>query len=440
LFQLSTPDSELKGIVQEFRKHIQDSENIHPNRFTPQNLSSGISHMTPSTDSNLLNEKLNAIENGCTITNTATNNTFPGIIQEALNGLSYACKTAMKSPYKTFIALGCIALLAAQRGYVINPLAPAISRPEMCPLVPSFVSNAEPLQFPSAFCPTLDYNGIPALDISDVRKYCWRKSIGASAGKKCYMPAKIYYFKTLVETQDNPNNDVLLGEYNRRFLADNVNIRVPKASIVAEKINGTMQFSIASEALPNFVQADTYCESRGNLNCVYSRQKIVSVLGEHALAQLAVANTFIDDLHSLNWGHVNKELTIIDADKSPMTLRGYFEWTAKKFRSAEKGSIGFEISLDNIAAMKTIYENMLEKPVPVFHKKTDITKETYKTLLNAFIEVCKTVLKEAKMDLPDLSKSTPDLRINQIFSGSMLNIARTSFRLQDTKPVRGYRA
>jgi len=238
------------------------------------------------------------------------------------------------------------------------------------------------------------YQSIPMQDIRHKKIDCERKMVGASEGKICNIDGTTYYMKKIVPAAENENNKPVLGAYNHRFLRENIGIQVsPETDFLCMNENQRTNCYFSSKKVEHFLEAITLCRGKKKNWCDYDNHEIINKIGEKSVAELAVANTFIKDLHSMNWGYRTtirnigqNRLVILDTDNIlERDLETHIEFVHKQF---SKKRFGIPLRLIDVFYMKNIYLAMQRKPVLTFHKSVDMPPELYKVLLRIFIEAC----------------------------------------------------
>jgi hypothetical protein len=247
------------------------------------------------------------------------------------------------------------------------------------------------------FHPYNQYRDIPMKYVGE-SPACWDKSIGASPGKICDINGETHYMKEIVPTSKKQNNKQVLGAYNHRFLSENVGIKVSPETAFFCMGKKKVRCFFSSQKVEYFLEAITLCKQSKDIWCKFNTQTVIDKIGEKSIAELAVANTFIKDLHTRNWGYRTttktpdqNRLVILDTDQAPeRDLRQHIEFVHKQF---SKQKFGIPLRLVDIFYMKNIYLAMQKKPALTYHKSVDMPPTLYKDLLKIFIEACdKTIL------------------------------------------------
>lgn len=245
----------------------------------------------------------------------------------------------------------------------------------------------------------------------DAGSKCTVKTSGLSEGKICEVEGKTHFIKavplvhakhTASTATKNPVK-VSYEEFNRQFVQKNIGGRVPSARFFKESAkSGIDKHLIGSEMIEGlqFSQSDQLTDKE---------------LGPKGVARLAVAATFIKDLHNNNWGYNKDGLILIDVDsvhRPPKTIEEFIN--VAQFGLTPYASL--PLSLFNVRQMKGIYEEMRQKPLPKFHEEFHLTKKLYTELLDLYIQACQATIDTVKQANPSLKSNQPTREINDALS------------------------
>ncbi|MBI2786247.1 MAG: hypothetical protein HYX60_08100 [Legionella longbeachae] len=145
--------------------------------------------------------------------------------------------------------------------------------------------------------------------------------------------------------------------------------------------------------------------------------KFVNKVGEHEFAKLAVSGTFIQDLvmNFGNWGIVNNQIAVIDADHSPQSIDEYMTETKKM-----PGNIEIPFSLNTVLHMKSIYESMLKLGPIKLGLSVDMPDKQYSILVKYYLNACHLAIDNIKKDFPTRDPNQRSKEINLILSEAFL--------------------
>ena len=118
-------------------------------------------------------------------------------------------------------------------------------------------------------------------------------------------------------------------------------------------------------------------------------------------AKLAVANTYISDLHRANFGFDGEELVVIDLDMRLDSHNENATPTDKVLSCLQIGAAHLVIDYTNVPAltkddietMRKLYLRMQKDPLPPTEYMFGMTGEMYNILTGEYINVCGSVLK-----------------------------------------------
>jgi hypothetical protein len=252
------------------------------------------------------------------------------------------------------------------------------------------------------------------VDASQKLINCIDKDLGRSIGKICFFEGKKYHLK---EASLEDATKLVASEHNFRFL-NNIGIGVPTAKFFQEG----NKIYLATEDVERFKTInDVHKDSGWTQDAVRLRKQVKKRIGEYGLSQFAVANTFLDDLHLLNWGYAGNQLYIVDADYiSPNTYKEFFEMASANLKKGYQ----LPLTLRNIRDMKTIYESMLAKPAPKIHvNAVDMSNEFYKNVLNVFIESCSKILEQMEKQKRE-NKIFPPRYLQELLASHIEDLAK----------------
>jgi hypothetical protein len=245
------------------------------------------------------------------------------------------------------------------------------------------------------------YPGVYGINITSLAMNCSKKILGSSKGGICKYNNKTYYLKNA--EADGNDRHLRLNEISNGLVAASIGVVIPNMGYF---INDT-QLYLASEQIRGFEMAIQYRHK----NIVQQTQNkftavINEIIGSHGISQLTVLKTLFEDLNYLeNWGiNPEKKLSLVDADKTLISLEEYFNNTLKvldwkyeiKNRKYYTHAI-FDLSLDNLADMKSMYSYLYHTPLPAMraHIKESV-RDTfdgiYPSLLKAYIYACNEVM------------------------------------------------
>jgi hypothetical protein len=247
-----------------------------------------------------------------------------------------------------------------------------------------------------------------------------------------------------VEAENNGidrKTDALLGIYNLKIIKENMGVTVPEVSLVYEKRgsyfidtteSASAEFYVASKQVANFtmdetlrkkINRDLQVHKAGNSSSQLSfaslrRAAVVRHIGEHGIAELAVAGTFFQDLvmNEANWGYDDHGLVIIDVDHSPSTMEEYLFEAARVPRNIE-----LDFSINTVKLMKQRYERMLTKPAPSLHENVNMSPSFYKALLSLYITACSNAILKLNTDHEHLEENIPTGLVNSVLTKSFLS-------------------
>ncbi|MHB1946505.1 MAG: hypothetical protein ACYCQI_00140 [Gammaproteobacteria bacterium] len=223
---------------------------------------------------------------------------------------------------------------------------------------------------------------------------CIKKVDGISRGKICEKNGIIYFMKNIDVTE---NTQGLLEVFNREFVKNNIGAKTPNSNIFYDEL--TKQYHIASKKIDDFRPAkDFYAALQTHQDNPHAN------LARRDVAKLAVAMTFIDDLHDENWGVDKNGIVIVDVDSVGQNFQNLdnYHVLASLLKFNLNASGFYDISLSNILQMLDIYKDMLEKPLPRSHDICQLSHDEYRTLLKLYIKACEEAITKIKLKFPHL--------------------------------------
>lgn len=204
---------------------------------------------------------------------------------------------------------------------------------------------------------------------------CYDKTEGVSAGKICNINGSKHMLKCTgqpIDLQVSPDN--ISGHENLEFLKE-LDILVPETFFVYER-NGTLTHSgrklqcesyLASKFEEEFTSAGKILEKARRKkikfhieNKDFVKDTIEGSIGGHdQVAKLIVASTFIYDIanNGGNWGSLNNNLFILDADLTPTNTLDFYS-NAINTISSIGGEFQLEISGDTLNDMLVLYQKI----------------------------------------------------------------------------------
>jgi hypothetical protein len=289
--------------------------------------------------------------------------------------------------------------------------------------------NGLDVNFPKVALPNMP--DILAYDFSTASKNCTKKILGQNRGQKCIINDVTFNLKTATPE----NNYRLLDAYNFDLVKTNLKLQVPESIFIFD----SGRYSFASVQMQDFTMAKSFVCQTTKAREPF-QQQFLETLGSEKIPQVFAAQSFIVDLNVENYGfNVNKSIVAIDVDQAPTRnnlaayVNSFEEMVSYRLftnQTTRKHS-NILMSIDNIHALRNIFEDMLTIPVPQLHPSVDLDKGFYTTLLNLYIDSCDLAL--AKIQLNDTSK-TGDSRdvFNNYFLAEALKITYSVFnRTQD---------
>ncbi|MES2218142.1 MAG: hypothetical protein V4501_07005 [Pseudomonadota bacterium] len=257
------------------------------------------------------------------------------------------------------------------------------------------------------------------------QKTCWLKQMGINQGRKCLISDKTYFMKLA----NDQTNFRFQEAYNLLFLKNVLNINTPQFGYVQD---GQLYF--ATLEVPAFNMAVQL-----QMNGPDFQAQLSNTISSSDIAKLAVARTFIADLTKLeNWGYTPEGLAIIDADGGlhddgttimPKTAEEYFKLASESMSVSDFSApfhLGFELNLDHIAQMKTIYEKMRLEKLPDVDPSVNLDKTLYAEVLNVYIKTCNSIL----TDFSAYDKKTLSTDINKAFAKAVLNNGLLNLKIE----------
>lgn len=238
---------------------------------------------------------------------------------------------------------------------------------------------------------------------------CWNKREGISTGKICQIDADTYYLKALQEMPSMQERNAEQGkpglvtyeEFNRQFVRKNIGARAPETRFFREAVGYNHEkLYLAGKKVDglNFV-------SRWNSQ-------------EHQdVARYAVAATFINDLHSANYGYQDDALVLIDVDSVNRLPGGVLDYLNIALESFDLRVDN--MSLQNFIEMKEIYEKMRRTPLPKFHDDFKLTNEVYQDVLRIYINACDDAIVHGGKFKSALGANRPLQGLNQVWEESV---------------------
>ncbi len=216
---------------------------------------------------------------------------------------------------------------------------------------------------------------------------CTQKNEGISEGMVCQFHGKTHFMKVVPMTipDADKTNNVRLSteEFNRRFVHDLIGINVPSTHFY-KATNNDDTFYVSSENIEDLQSIDP--------------DKDMDIqLGPEGVAKLAVAATFIADLHLKNIGYNTNGLILIDVDsvnKTPDSIPAYLKRAVYGIRLHAP-----PLSLRNLRQMIEIYKSMSTKPLPALHNSFHLTRKLYLAMLDIYIKACNDAI-DTLNDLP----------------------------------------
>ena len=286
----------------------------------------------------------------------------------------------------------------------------------VCPMVARGMGTSSVL----ALSDTLHDQPVRRLDAGTK---CTVKTSGISEGKICEIEGKTHFIKTVPivratrekrSATEKPSM-VSYEEFNRQFVKENIGGKVPNAKFFKETTeHGIDKHFIGSEMIEGLQFSDS-----GKLTD--------KELGPKGVARLAVAATFIQDLHNNNWGYNKDGLILIDVDSvhnPPKSLEEFIN--VAQFGLTPYASL--PLSLFNVRQMKGLYENMRQRPLPKYHNEFYLSKKLYKEVLDLYIQACQAKIDAIKQAKPTLKSNQPTREINDVLSAAIGH-----FHLQNRK-------
>lgn len=280
---------------------------------------------------------------------------------------------------------------------------------------------------------TIDMSTVPEVDMRDCFDYSDENSV-----TYCRSENESYYLKQyhLVQKGANiahPIHENVMQRIDRFFpqLQERYKDSKTKEQLLAAHLVNTNQHNFAllrsvgivcprvklvrfekevflqSKELPDFTSAHGLY-TRNEFKVLYQKMSgeplpqimvtyIRELCGEHELAKLIVACTFVDDLwrNPGNWGLVKHKdkysLAVVDADMSLMQdERAAYRAIQRNFKTTV-AELNF-LSLNNIRTMRDLYRKMLAVYPPPISPAVDISRESYEKLLHSYIDACEQTL------------------------------------------------
>lgn len=396
-----------------FRAYINDSNHSHFNRYKRIPLCLDAYLVTESNEFKHLNKMLNTLLFQAKIKNNPnSNHTTYRILVDLLKTIVEYISANPRQAILLILGIFLVSAVIAK----IDEENKKCEDNDVCPYEPQQPNYLfPPLNDSFSYHP--EHKNLPITDIPHFDS-CRTKNEGASEGKICRLNGTTFFLKKIKNAKENNGNNPILGECNRLFIKNNIGIEkgVPDSRFFYEKKSG--EYYYASKKVKSFNTAKQLCQ--GEINyvwCDYDRNALIRKIGENAIAQLAVVNTFVKDVHATNWGFVQDmpffkalysrfsyafssifappegHLVVIDADQSPGNLTEYINHASNKFSlpGLERG-FGIPLTLNDIQRMKQIYETMLTRPVLIFNSVFDMTQDLYQTLLTLYLRACESAI------------------------------------------------
>ncbi|MFZ2314228.1 MAG: hypothetical protein WAW86_01040 [Gammaproteobacteria bacterium] len=241
---------------------------------------------------------------------------------------------------------------------------------------------------------------------------------------------------TYVLKEHFPNSlyrtNALEVKFNQEFVQCNLGIQHANNKIFS--IDD--KFYSGSKFISEFQSLDSYLDPLDRLPNKKAHASIMARydFGDDTICQLAVAYTFIDELHRNNVGFNENGLVIIDSD-SQIQTKNAVTYAQLNAQSAYK--FPFYLSGNDFLRMKEMYIKMQSIPLPEDPTNVGISSEVYQTLLTNSINMCDRIYKkliEAKIDM-----DTPNKNINFRWSKELANIyaaEKQSLKQQDLQKAR----
>ena len=238
---------------------------------------------------------------------------------------------------------------------------------------------------------------------------CTSNKEGVSHGKICDVEGTTHFLKPVPiiksSNETGKQEPISFEEFMRQFVQNNIGAKVPKARFFKETTMKVDKHFIGSEMIEGLKFA--------NDNILTDKE-----LGPQGVARLAVATTFIQDLHNKNWGYTKDGLILIDVDSAhnpPKTIKHYIDIAVAGLNPKEWAPYAsFPLSVFNVRQMKDIYKKMLQTPLPKYHREFHLTKELYTEVLNLYINACQATIDYIRHARPTLKSNVPNADINNV--------------------------
>lgn len=273
---------------------------------------------------------------------------------------------------------------------------------------------------------TPNWEGIPARNVTGKLSKCktpdyWRPETHAK--KVCQIDGDEYFMK-------GATDDSAIEAFGREFAISVIGVKAPKTEFMYEKngiVYGNYGFRLSTDYFIASKKIDNYkggYDLRSPLVSYFVDQQryinkfrydVAKKIGEHGISQLAVAMTFFNDLHLNNWGYDSDGLVLIDLDTMPRTVAEFFDTAIYNTRFYLTWVSGISLSVNNVKDMITIYESMLDKPIPVINEKVELSPEIIKIVIRAYIEACRYTLQRISDEKPiRIRYGVPSIDVNRL--------------------------
>lgn len=244
---------------------------------------------------------------------------------------------------------------------------------------------------------------------------CTPNPIGISNGEICHFNGNTHYLKQFKPSASLPvssGQHLSLEEFNLQFAKHNIGLDITRTRFYKKAADDN----------------NIYIGSRKVDGLMFTEHKNANnrQLGKRGVARWAVASTFISDLHCKNVGYTKNGVILLDADtnNAPLTSN-----PLPKLLLAAKNidQVCPALSVFDLKQMIEIYREMKSKPLPKHHDEFMLAQETYQTLLNVYIEVCDTTIRNVKALLPRLPESERTNTINTLWCNAVKQLLPDAF-------------
>ncbi|MHB1220755.1 MAG: hypothetical protein ACYC0J_02040 [Gammaproteobacteria bacterium] len=224
---------------------------------------------------------------------------------------------------------------------------------------------------------------------------------------------------TYVLKEHFPNSlyrtNALEVKFNQEFVQCNLGIQHANTEILSidDKLYSGSKFISEFQSLESYLAPLDRLPNKKDHASIMVRYDF----GDDAICQLAVAYTFIDDLHANNVGFNENGLVVIDSDSQIQTKNTV---TYAQLNAKSVFKFPFYLSGNDFLRMKEIYIKMQSIPLPEDPTHVGLSSEVYQTLLTNSINMCDRIYKkliEAKIDM-----DTPNKSINFRWTKELANI------------------